>query len=153
MDLSRLDAAGAWEDITAAAGPGPSARVGATFVWVPEQQSGLLYGGYGAGGDSDEVWWLAYADPAAPRWVRADPGNPGAGARAAHVGVWDEARGQLIVQGGTRGEGSAVVVQGDTWALRPGVPPASPTPTATPSPSATAPAETGIYLPLAHRDH
>jgi hypothetical protein len=150
VDLAHAEEPGSWTDITALAGPGPSPRVGASFVWVPEQGAGLLYGGYGLGGDSDEVWWLEYADPSAPRWVRAELGNDGAGARSAHAAVWDAGAGHLVVYAGTRGLGLGVEVRDDAWSLRPGIPPtatadASASPTVTPWPGAR------IHLPVARR--
>ncbi len=129
LDLARAETAGAWEDISALAGPGPAPRMGATLVFDPATRMGVLHGGYTAERDFGDVWLLDYRDPAAPRWVagQADGGDPGA--RSGHSAVWDAARGRMVVYGGTRrGPDGDVAFLGDAWALSV-APAAAPRPT------------------------
>ncbi|MCE7939254.1 hypothetical protein DCC79_10145 [bacterium] len=118
LDLERAEAQGAWEDITALAGPGPAPRMGATLVFDPDARLGVLHGGYTAERDFGDVWLLDYRDPAAPRWVSAQPDGSDPGARSGHSAVWDPAHGRMVVYGGTRrGPDGDVAFLGDAWAL------------------------------------
>lgn len=127
LDTARAEEAGAWEDITALAGPGPSARLGATLSFDPRGPRALLYGGYTFDGDLADAWILDYADPARPSWTLLAEGSPeaGPGARSGHSAVWDPAGQRVVVYGGTRSSGD-VAFLGDTWAIDPA--PAAPTP-------------------------
>lgn len=118
LDLAQVGEAGAWVDITRLAGPGPTARLGATLVFDPETGHGVLYGGYTAEGDLDDAWLLDYADPATPRWTRLAISGAAPGPRSGHSAVWDASKGRMVIYGGARQDVAAGArFLGDTWAL------------------------------------
>jgi hypothetical protein len=150
--LWRLDAdadggVGAWRDLTELAGPGPSGRVGASFVYVDELQVVLLYGGYAPGQDNNDVWVLDYAAADRPSWTRLTQADGGPGSRAAHSAVWDALARRLVVYGGTRGEGGAVELLGDAWSLPVEALTPEPVPSPSPDPTSAPGPHMKVFLP------
>jgi hypothetical protein len=87
-DLWWFDPASAtWQPKLANGAPGsPSARANAMMVWDGSQV--VLFGGTGAGGNTNDLWWY---DPASNQWTQkianGAPGSPGLHVRGSVV--WD----------------------------------------------------------------
>ncbi|MBK6768394.1 MAG: hypothetical protein IPG72_05075 [Ardenticatenales bacterium] len=167
-DLAALDAPGAWSDVAAQAGAGPSARSGATLTFAGSTGWAILYGGYSpALGEMADAWALDYRDPSAPRWQSITPAGTPPNARSGQSAVWDAAGERVLVYGGLRLEGNGVRYLSDGFAIdltpdtAPTVTTPAPTattpvpttPSSTPVPSPTTPSTAGgrIFLPLSLR--
>jgi len=89
-----------------------AARRGHGAAWDPMRGQMLVFGGSN-GALLDDLW--SY-DPQANRWSQLTPTLPGPTPRTDHTAVWDPYADELLVFGGSGGDGRAL---GDLWAYRP----------------------------------
>ncbi len=105
-------AVGRWTMIPVA---GPAPRTEASLAWDSADNALLLFGGAVAGGDLNDVWAYRPAGDgtATGRWTNLSAVGPLPPGRHLHSAVWDTARRQMLVFGGTAG----TAVLRDLWAF------------------------------------
>ena len=99
-----------WRELVPLQGA-PPPRLDPTAVIDVANDRLVVFGGYGAGGERNDVWLLSLGDE--PRWTELVPEGAGPSPRAGHSAIYDPLRGQMVVFGGTGGG----IALGDAWAL------------------------------------
>ncbi|MFN2227124.1 MAG: kelch repeat-containing protein [Anaerolineae bacterium] len=94
------------------AGPWPPPRAWHTAVYDHDGRRMIVYGGHSFHYDFDDAWILDLT-PGAETWSQLQPGGTAIGPRRFHSAVYDSARDQMVVFGGSRGGR----MLNDTWAL------------------------------------
>ncbi|MCP4246673.1 MAG: hypothetical protein GY778_06460 [bacterium] len=85
------------------AGSVPEARCHHTFVAIPGEEAGLLFGGFSFGGRFNDVWKY---DGRLQEWSQLDPDGAMPAERCLHTAAFIESRNQMLVYGGIQGGGT-----------------------------------------------
>ena len=103
--------------VLSASGTPPSPRLVHAAVYDPVRDRMLVFGGYDAVGQRNDVWALTLG--AAPAWTQLTPAGGPPSPRSRHRLVYDPPRDRLVVFGGFDGS-----LRNDVWALSLAGPPA-----------------------------
>jgi hypothetical protein len=110
-----LDSRPTWTSVEMP-GPSPRSRSEGIFVYDPERDAFVLFGGSRVGANLNDVWVLRLDD--GPNWHQLEPTGPLPEGRWGAAGVYDPVRQQLVVCGGQDNRnGRPPYLLSDAWAL------------------------------------
>jgi hypothetical protein len=100
----------AWTQLVPA-GTLPSARAYHSAIYDPVRDRLVVFGGYGPGGNLDDLWALSLAG--SPMWTQLSPAGTPPSPRFRHTAIYDPVRDRMVVFGGIGIAGDL----SDAWAL------------------------------------